>query len=89
MREKLLNEEQKIGEDERREMWKYEEQLRQEKLKTERATWKEQQQIMIETKEWEVEIERRARETVVNLPKLSILPFKVTPKDWIRFSYQF
>ena len=67
-------------------MWEYEEQLRQEKMKVERAAWKEQQRSTIETKEREIEIEKRARETAVNLPKLSIAPFKSTPKDWIRFS---
>ena len=70
-------------------MWEYEAQLRQEKMRAERAVWKEQQQIMIETKEREIEMERKARETAVNLPKLSIAPFKGTPKDWIRFSNQF
>ena len=30
-----------------------------------------------------------ARETAVNLPKLSIVLFKGTPKEWIRFSNQF
>ena len=70
-------------------MWKYEAQLRQEKMRAERAVWKEQQQIMSETKEREIEMERKARETAVNLPKLSIAPFKGTPKDRIRLSNQF
>ena len=52
-------------------------------MRAERTVWREQQQILIETKEKEIEMERRARETAVNLPKLS------TPKDWIRFSNQF
>jgi len=34
-----------------------------------------------ETKEREIEMERMARETAVNFPKLSIVPFKGTPKD--------
>ncbi len=88
-KEKASHQERKNREDERREMWEYEENLRQEKLEKDRAAWKEQQKIIIETKEREVEIERRARETAVNLPKLSIAPFKGTPKDWIRFSNQF
>ena len=89
VREKVLNQERKNREDERREMWEYEEQLRHEKMRAERTVWREQQQIMIETKEKEIEMERRARETAVNLPKLSIAPFKGTPTDWIRFSNQF
>ena len=62
-------------------MLKYEEKLRQERLRIEREAWKEQQKIMIETKEKEIEIERRARESAVNLPKLRIAPFKGTPTD--------
>jgi len=88
-REKALNQERKNREDERREMWEYEAQLRQEKMRAETAVWKGQQQIIIETKEREIEMERKARETAVNLPKLSIAPFRGTPKDRIRFSNQF
>ena len=44
---------------------------------------------MIETKEKEIAIERRARESAVNLLKLNIAPFKGIPKDWIRLSNQF
>ena len=58
-------------------------------MRAERTVWREQQQIMIETKEKEIEMERRARETAGNLLKLSIAPFKGAPKDWIRFSNQF
>ena len=87
-RKKVLNQVWKNREDERREMWEYEEQLRHEKMRAKRTVWREQQQIIIETKEKEIEMERRARETAVTLPKLSIAPFKVTPKDWIRFSNQ-
>ena len=51
-------------------MWEYEAQLRQEKIRAARVVWKEQQQIMIETEkiEMEIEMERKARETAVNLP---------------------
>ena len=70
-------------------MREYKEQLRHEKMRAERIGWGKQQQIMIETKEKEIEMERRARETAVNLPKSSIATFKGTPKDWIRFSNQF
>ena len=45
-REKVLNQERKNREDERREMWEYEEQLRHEKMRAERTVWREQQQIM-------------------------------------------
>ena len=44
---------------------------------------------MLETKEKELEMERKARGAMANLPKLSISPFKGTPKDWIRFYNQF
>ena len=40
---------------------------------------------MSETKEKELAMERKARGAMANLPKLSISPFKGTPKDWIRF----
>ena len=61
---------EKNREDKRREMWEYEAQLRQEKIRAARVVWKEQQQIMIETEkiEMEIEMERKARETAVNLP---------------------
>ena len=49
----------------------------------------EQRRIMLETKEKELEMERKARGAMANLPKLSISPFKGTPKDWIRFYNQF
>ena len=88
-KEKLLSQERKSREDERREMWEYEEQLRQDKMRAERGAWKEQQRSTIETKERKIEIEKRARETAISLPKLSTAPFKGTPKDWIRFSNQF
>ena len=42
-REKALNQERKNKEDEGREMWEYEAQLRQEKMRAEKAVWKEQQ----------------------------------------------
>ena len=58
-------------------------------MRKDRAASKEQQRIQIETTDREIEIERRARETAVKLPKLSVAPFKGTPRDWIRFSNQF
>ena len=47
-KEKVLNQERKNRKDKRREMWDYVEQLRQEKMRAERAAWKEQRKIMIE-----------------------------------------
>ena len=44
---------------------------------------------MLETKEKELEMERKVRGAMANSPKLSISPFKGTPKDWIRFYNQF
>ena len=48
----------------------------------------EQRRIMLETKKKGLEMERRARGAMANLPKLSICPFKGTSKDWIRFYNQ-
>ena len=83
------DEERKNREEERKEMWEYEEFIRREKFEKEKAAWILQQKNMIETKEKEMEIERKAKQNSANLPTLSIAPFKGTPKDWIRFSNQF
>ena len=44
---------------------------------------------MLETKEKDLEMERKARGTMANLSKLIVSPFKGTRKDWIRFYNQF
>ena len=58
---KLHEKEQEFKEVERKERKKFEEQIANEKLATEKALWMEQRRIMFETKEKELEMERKAR----------------------------
>ena len=86
---KLKEEEQKKLDEIRKEQRDYEEKMHQEKISKEREAWREQQEIMLETKMKELELVKSAQKENVKLPKFNITPFQGTCKDWIRFSNQF
>ena len=59
--------------------------MHQEKISKEREAWREQQEIMLETKMKELELVKSAQKENVKLPKFNITPFQGICKDWIRF----
>ena len=67
---KLKEEEQKRLDQIRKEQRDYEEKMHQEKISKERKAWREQQQIMLETKMKELELVKSAQKENVKLPKL-------------------
>ena len=83
---KLKEDEQKKLDEIRKEQRDYEEKMHQEKISKEREAWREQQEIMLETKMKELELVKSAQNENIKLPKFSITPFQGTCKDWIRFS---
>ena len=86
---KLKEEEQKKLDEIRKEQRDYKEKMHQEKISEEREAWREQQEIMLETKMKELELFKSAQKKNVKLPEFNITPFQGTCKDWIRFSNQF
>eukprot|EP00795_Rhopilema_esculentum_P012568 gene12568-3267_t len=76
-KKRVEDEERKIREEERKEVREYEESMRK-KFEKDRAAWILQQKIMIESKEKDMEIERKAKQNSANLPTLSIAPSQGT-----------
>ena len=72
---KLKEEEQKKLNEIRKEQRYYEEKMPQEKISKEREAWREQQEIMLETKLKELELVKSAQKENVKLPKFNIIPF--------------
>ena len=77
----LKEEEQKKLDEIRKEQRDYEEKMHQEKISKEREAWREQQEIMLETKMKELELVKSAQKENVKLPKFNITPFQGTCKD--------
>ena len=79
-------EEQIKREEERNRIIKYElVKLHKEKLERE----EEQQELALETKRQELELEKTVRSQNARLAKLMIAPFQGTSKDWIRLKNQY
>ena len=85
----IMEEEKCKKEKERREAQIHEEKIYAEKLERERAAWREHQEIALETKRIELEMEKKMKSQNAKLPKLTIAPFQGTTKDWIRFYNQY
>ena len=85
----MMEEEKWKKEKERKEAQMHEEKLYAEKLERERAAWREHQEIALETKRIELEMEKKMKSQNAKLPKLTITPFQGTTKDWIRFYNQY
>ena len=86
---KLKEEEQKKLDEIRKEQRDYDKKMHQEKTSKEREAWREQQEIMLETKMKELELVKSAQKENVKLPEFNITPFQGTCKDWIRFQTNF
>lgn len=82
-RAEMMEEEKWKKEKERKEAQMHEEKLYAEKLKRDRAAWREHQEIALETKRIELEMEKKMKSQSAKLPKLTITPFQGTTKDWI------
>ena len=85
----MIENERREREEERKEAQMHEEKLYIEKLERERAAWREHQEIALETKRRELEMEKKMKSQNAKLPKLTITPFQGTSKDWIRFANQY
>ena len=63
--------------------------MHHEKISKEREAWREQQEIVLETKMKELELVKSAQKENVKRPKFNITQFQGTCKDWTTFSNQF
>ena len=86
---KMIEHERRKREEERKEAQMHEEILYIEKLESERAAWREHQEVALETKRRELETEKKTKSQKAKLPKLTITPIQGTSKDWIRFANQY
>ena len=69
----LKEEEQKKLYEIRKEQTDYEEKMHQEKISKEREAWRQQQEIMLETKMKELELVKSAQKENIKLPKFNII----------------
>ena len=78
----LKEKEQKKLDEIRKEQRDCEEKMHQEKISKEREAWREQQEIMLETKMKELELVKSAQRENIKLSKFSITPFQGTYKEF-------
>ena len=86
---KIMEEEKWKKEKERKKAQMHEEKLYAEKLKRKRAAWREHQEIALETRRIELEMEKKRESQNSKLPKFTITPFQGTTKDWNRLHNQY
>ena len=86
---KMIEHERRKREEERKEFQMHEKKLYTGKLKRERAAWREHQEIALETKRRELEMEKRIKSQNAKLPKLILLVKAQARIDWIRFADQY